>query len=170
MTKKSLLNSIATLMVATWCAYLSADPRARILDRLDQNDDGMIELSEFKAPDGRGRNGANKLLKRADTDSDGHISRDELDTMQAAITEKARTSLERRTRDLDNMFTEADTNADGLVSPEELRILAFTKMDKDSDGYVSKDELSKPDRPIMDRRLQRGDRPQQPHRPRFDAN
>ncbi|MBT3428145.1 MAG: hypothetical protein HOL98_15195 [Gammaproteobacteria bacterium] len=170
MTKKSLLNSIATLMVATWCAYLSADPRARILDRLDQNDDGMIELSEFKAPDGRSRNNANKLLKRADTDSDGSISRDELDAMQAEITEKARASLARRTRDLEIMFTEADTNADGLVSPEELRIVAFQKMDKNSDGYLSIDELRKPDRPIMDRRLQRGDRPYQQHRPRSDSN
>jgi len=92
MSEIKLLTSMAMLMIATWCSFLSADPRSRILDRLDQNDDGMIERSRLKAPDGRSRNSVNKPLKRADTD--GNINRDDLDTMQAEITEKARTNLE----------------------------------------------------------------------------
>ena len=164
------LTSIAILLVTTWCSFLSADPRARILDRLDQNNDGMIELSEFKAPNGQGRHGANKLLRKADTDSDGHISRDELVAMQTKFREQARASLERRTQDLDQMFTEADANEDELVSPEELRVVTFNKMDADSDGYLSMDELRKPARPIMNRRLRQGDRPHRQHRPRSESN
>ena len=160
-----LLTSATILIVITWCSFLSADPRTRILARIDQNGDGMIDQSEFKAPPHRGHNRAGGTLSRADTDHDGNISRDELDSMKTKIKEQVIANLERRVEDLDSMFTAADEDNDKLVSPEELRILAFQKMDSNADGFISVDEMRKPERPIMDQRSQRRGKPHLKHRP-----
>ena len=164
-----LLTSATILIVITWCSFLSADPRTRILARLDQNGDGMIDQSEFKVPPHRGHNGAGGMLSRADTDNDGNISRDELDSMKTKIKEQAKANLERRVEGLDSMFTAADADNDKLVSPEELRILAFQKTDSNKDGFISVDEMRKPERPIMDQRSRRGGKPHLKHRPDMES-
>jgi Ca2+-binding EF-hand superfamily protein len=129
----------------------------------------MIDQSEFKAPPHRGHNRAGGILSRADTDNDGNISRDELDSMKTKIKEQVIANLERRVEDLDSMFIAADADNDKLVSAEELRLLAFQKMDSNADGFISVEEMRKPERPIMDQRSQRAGKPHLKHRPDMES-
>jgi Ca2+-binding EF-hand superfamily protein len=85
--------------------------------------------------------------------------------MKTTIKEHARASLERRTLEVDTIFSEADSNGDQLVSTEELRMLAFKRMDANSDGFISIEEMRKPERPMMDQRSPRSGRPHLKHRP-----
>lgn len=139
-SKIKLQPSMAMPIVAPQWSFLFADSRAWIVARMDQNDGGIIDRSEFKAPNDRDRDGANKPHRRAGTDGAVNISRAELNAMQAQLTERARNNPEGRSKGLANLFAETDINADGIVFVEELRVVAFQKMDESSAGHVSMGE------------------------------
>lgn len=65
MSKAKLQTFMAMLVVAPWWSFLLANSRAYILERIDQNDAGMIDTGEFKAPNGRNPHSANKLLGKS---------------------------------------------------------------------------------------------------------
>ena len=56
---------------------------------------------------------------------------------------------------LEEMFTNSDTDHNGIVTSEEARLAAFNRIDENADGFLSKEELKNAKR---DRGHRGGDR------------
>lgn len=138
MKQPIFICALATILLAPVAA---ADPgerrKGRMLDRMDANDDGQITLDEFRGP---GRRGAG-LPGHADSDGDGNISIDELnlhlDEREVRQTERM---AEARARTTEH-FAAADSNGDGMVTPEEARAGAFARLDSNGDGALTREEM-----------------------------
>ena len=129
-TKFSTISLIAIILTLGFLAPSThADRAGRILDRLDDDGDGMISQAEFQTR-------RKTWLQRMDTDDNGAVSLEEvrlhLETRHAAMQEK-----------LEKKFLAADTNDDGQVTHDEMRLAAFNKIDKDEDGFLTEAEFRK---------------------------
>lgn len=57
----------------------AADGAARMIERMDGNEDGLLQLSEIPQRDG---DRAERMFERADADGDGEISEEEFDVVK----------------------------------------------------------------------------------------
>lgn len=122
---------IATALVASISTYTLANDRGdRIIDRLDTDGDNLISLEEFRFPSGRG----NMLLNKADLNDDGEITLDE-------ALEASSQRMAERQKKMQTKLTAMDTNADGVITAEEIRAHAFNRIDQDNDGFLSAEEF-----------------------------
>ena len=97
-----------------------------IQGRMDKNDDGSIDLSEFTNMD---------RLKQADTNGDGTLSQDEI---QAMVMKRI---VERQARRMTNRL---DVNGDGVVTIAEVekqKEKRFALLDRNDDGKLEQSEL-----------------------------
>jgi len=109
-----------------------------MLERMDDNKDGVISMEEFQSPmEGR--------MSRADADNDGAVTLNEIELHRA---ERMAEHEARRAEHVDKMtarFQAMDTDGSGGVTPEEARIAAFNHMDSNQNGSLSVDELRRPE-------------------------
>ncbi|UXN59076.1 EF-hand domain-containing protein [Phyllobacterium zundukense] len=94
--------------------------------KMDKNDDGAVDLSEFTNMD---------RLKQADTNGDGTLSQDEI---QAMVMKRI---VERQARRMTNRL---DVNGDGVVTIAEVekqKEKRFALMDRNDDGKLERSEL-----------------------------
>jgi Ca2+-binding EF-hand superfamily protein len=109
-----------------------------MLERMDDNKDGVISMEEFQSPmEGR--------MSRADADNDGAVTLNEIELHRA---ERMAEHEARRAEHVDKMtarFQAMDSDGSGGVTPEEARIAAFNHMDSNQDGSLSVDELRRPE-------------------------
>lgn len=108
-------------------------------ERLDRNDDGVVDRAEYEAS-------IEKFFKRADADGDGVVDADEAKKAvekAAARKAKAGEKMEKRLRRLDDDKDGKVTRAEALA-PQGW----FKRADKDGDGKVSKADLEE----TLDRR------------------
>ncbi len=139
--KKYTTLFITSLLAAAVSTTAFADRANKFLSRMDTNDDGKISLEEFPTREG-------KMLKRMDADEDGAVSREELNQhlqdMEANMEERwteAHAAIKEK-------FIAADSNQDGLVTADELRLETFNRADENGDGFLTAEELKSvgPDR------------------------
>ena len=113
----------------------------RAIQHLDDDGDGVISIEEFRTPNGR-------MLKRADMNCDGMITRDEIEqhhTARSAEMEQEQADrFVRRQERMDAHFAEMDSDGDGSITTDEARFAMFSRMDKNNDGYLSADEIKRP--------------------------
>ncbi len=94
--------------------------------KMDTNDDGAVDLSEFTNMD---------HLKQADTNGDGTLSQEEI---QAMVMKRI---VERQTRRMTNRL---DVNGDGVVTIAEVekqKEKRFALMDRNDDGKLEQSEF-----------------------------
>lgn len=94
--------------------------------KIDANDDGAVDLSEFTNID---------RLKQADTNGDGTLSKDEIDAMAM------KQLVERQARRITNRL---DANGDGVVTIAEVekqKAKRFALLDRNDDGKLEKSEF-----------------------------
>jgi Ca2+-binding EF-hand superfamily protein len=134
---------------------LSADhsPRLSMLERLDQDGDGLISLEEFNAGD---RVPGMRMLDRADADGDGAVTREEL---QASIDLAAEERRERIEQHMEQRFDALDEDGDGMIMRTELLEQAFSSLDANGDGFISEAEAQQARDRRRHRRGRRGDGP-----------
>jgi Ca2+-binding EF-hand superfamily protein len=88
-------------------AQANAPRLAKNFDQVDANGDGKVSREELEAAGKQARHARGKdWWKKVDADGDGSISREEADT-----------NAPRLAKD----FTQIDANADGKITPEELK-------------------------------------------------
>lgn len=122
------------LLTAT-CAFADAGAPGGSMQTLDADGDRLISLAEAQA-------GAPDLASRfskVDADRDGFLSVDEVIAAQPARDV-------RMVRNMDQDFSTADANADGMLTraeAEKMPIVSelFGEMDRDADGRVTLDEI-----------------------------
>lgn len=116
------------------------------LDEADTDNDGLISKSEFIAMKREGHGDRSQHFKNCDTSGNGAI---ELDEWKAFGKEREVGKLLAPSED---GFREADANADGGVSEDEMRTYmdakirvrkedAFLRMDRDRDGFLTREEM-----------------------------
>lgn len=119
-----------------------ADP-AEILERLDQNGDGVVTPDDV--PEGDRTERMLRRLERLDADGDGEVTLDELEQAKAKALARAerREDGGRKQRGKHRTFESRDADGDGRLSPEEFggQVARFQRLDSDGDGVVLRDEL-----------------------------
>lgn len=119
--KTILLGALALLAAAGAAQAQQRGPG------LDANGDGKITLQEFQASRG------DRMFRRMDADSDGKLSKAELQMM-----------LDRAPQGADAAFAMLDADKDGFVTRAEADAAAaalFARADTDGDGALSGDEI-----------------------------
>ena len=129
---------------------------------VDQTELGSM-LSDISEKTGVSLGDAKELFSQMDSNSDGSLSSDELDTgMQALMPPPPSTMEFAQSRGMggsggsqDDLFAKVDTDGDGAVSQDELKLLTdkieddtgqdlsedFAKLDTDGDGALSQTEF-----------------------------
>ncbi len=129
---------------------------------VDQTELGSM-LSDISEQTGVSLGDAKELFSQMDSNSDGSLSSDELDTgMQALMPPPPSTMEFAQSRGMggsggsqDDLFAKVDTDGDGAVSQDELKVLTdkieedtgqdlsedFAKLDTDGDGALSQTEF-----------------------------
>ena len=129
---------------------------------VDQTELGSM-LSDISEKTGVSLGDAKELFSQMDSNSDGSLSSDELDTgMQALMPPPPSTMEFAQSRGMggsggsqDDLFAKVDTDGDGAVSQDELKVLTdkieedtgqdlsedFAKLDTDGDGALSQTEF-----------------------------
>jgi len=111
-----------------------------MLDYLDTNGDGILDQGEFT-------NGTAKGFSDLDRDSDGFITKEEMDAVGAELSESegGNTFLGKAAGLLlSGLLMTMDENKDGQISKAEFNKgceSMFKKLDDNQDGQLNKDEL-----------------------------
>ena len=115
--------------------HKSGDHGSKRFERLDQDGDGLLTLEEFES---RG------ILARMAEDTDGALT---LEEAQAKVEARHKAKREwmaehhqMMTERLAERFAAADVDADGSLTPEEIRQAAFARLDSNGDGYIDAEE------------------------------
>jgi len=147
MTKARYILSLSLLGLALTVlspSSFAAEGRfqQRMLERMDNNEDGVISIEEFQPP-------IEDRMSRADADNDGAVTLDELKQQRVErMADKEAHRVERQAAGAEKMaerFLAIDTDGSGGVTPEEARLAAFNRMDSNQDGSLSVDELRRPE-------------------------
>ena len=106
----------------------------RLLEQFDKNKDGFIDRAE--APENM-----KQRFDRIDTNSDGKLSKEELQRVAGRLGSKPSTAA-----GPEALFRLVDTNSDGKLSKEELQnaVKILEKLDKNKDGVLDREELNPP--------------------------
>ncbi len=130
----------ATLMVALTGAA-QADRQDRLVNRLDENGDGLISIEEFQPPE----HGKRSPLMRADSNDDGVVTVDELNAANAERLVRMRERMEERHAEAAARLSEhagqLDQDGDGVITEAEARAILFNRLDQDGDGFLTAAEL-----------------------------
>lgn len=115
----------------------NASPQGAMFEDVDTNGDGSISKAEFDAYYSK-QNA--KHLREMNANKDGRIAPDE---MQGLL--KRDTRQNNGTANLDQRFSAADTNHDGVLDREEANAMPmlkyyFDKVDANKDGKVTRQE------------------------------
>ena len=151
--------AVATLLVAPVLLAQPGPPSTdrsppySMLERLDQDGDGLISLEEFNADD---RVPGMRMLDRADADGDGAVTREELRASIDVATEERR---ERIGRHMEQRFDAIDEDGDGVIMRTEVLEQAFYRLDANGDGFISEAEAQDARDRRRHRRGRRGDGP-----------
>ncbi len=121
--------------------------RERQFKRLDANGDGKIVLDEI--PEGRRAN-FERFFRRLDKDANGEVSLKEFRALPASPTNRPPLIAQPNRgpggppRFGDRLFQAIDTDADGTLSPDELKAAAksLKKLDRDGDGSITRREAA----------------------------
>ncbi len=117
---KALLVVAVLILMNAGIAYAGDD----MLDKLDTNRDGKIDIQEFTSA-------VSKTFQLYDKNGDGHLDLSEFSASQAADPKK--------------WFNEIDTNKDGKIDyPEFLEAATkwFKMSDTDRDGHLNRTEFN----------------------------
>ena len=132
---KKLAKNAAFILLAGVAMTAFGKPIDRMIEKLDNNEDGMISAEEFQPPRNRG------MMKYMDMNKDGVVTMDEINEQfgddQAKIALRKAATMARAK----DFFSVADIDGDGFVTEEEAQSAAFNRIDKNSDGYLTKGEL-----------------------------
>lgn len=109
----------------------------RMLNHLDEDGDNLISLDEFKSPPSRM---FSRMFNRMELGEDG-ITLDELQRRFEEQQEEHATRAERKHQKMLDHFNEMDTDGNGSVTPDEIKLARFNSMDTNNDGYISADEI-----------------------------
>lgn len=121
-------------------AYLGMDYLAKVmLEYLDTNGDGIIDHGEFTT-------GTEKGYSDLDHDSDGFITKAEMDAAGTSMAQEASSEFLGKASSflLSNLLLTMDDNKDGQISKAEFTKgceTMFKKLDANQDGQLSRDEL-----------------------------
>jgi hypothetical protein len=146
---KTTLSTCALALAAmcagaafTGTAFAKENPRAdspHDVLRADADGDGRVSRAEATAA---GSERAGEWFDKLDLDKDGYVTSDEIKQARATRHGDMKQKMEER-------FKNADTNADGQLSLDEVQAnlprLAdrFSALDTDKDGLLSKEELAR---------------------------
>jgi Ca2+-binding EF-hand superfamily protein len=114
-------------------------PRDHVM-RADTDGDGRVSRAEATAA---GSERSAEWFDKLDLDKDGYVTSDEMKQARATRRGDMKEKMEER-------FKEADVNADGQLSLDEVQAkmpkLAerFSTLDKDKNGFLTKSELQRP--------------------------
>lgn len=136
-TPLALTVAIAALGASLYAVAAEADPRpkmgARLFERLDQNQDGVIDSTERATlQDAR--------LRRADENRDGVVS----DQEQQRAEELAVHRDAIRQATLERRFRQLDADSDGTVTQEEFLNAhrpPLERADADGNGVITREEF-----------------------------
>jgi Ca2+-binding EF-hand superfamily protein len=121
LTRRSLiLNSVAIGLILVGSPALAAPKRSRVMELLDSDNDGTVDLAESKRA-------ASALFDKLDRDRDGTLDRRELRGHLSGA-----------------QFAAADPDKDGTLSKDEyLKAVEerFKAADRDNDGTLDEKEL-----------------------------
>ena len=135
------LSNMALILTACTLSLTSINAMARggerVLQKLDTNGDNMITLDEFQHEGRRGKG----RLERVDTNGDGAISVEEMTAAREAREAKMQEKMAERGERMTTAFSEMDSDSNGLVTQEEMRVYTFSRMDANDDGVLTADEL-----------------------------
>jgi hypothetical protein len=142
-TQITLKRLLALVIIACVSSFASAgDRQDRMISKLDQNGDGLISRDEFQSP--KGDPGA-RILERADLNDDGSVTIEEAQNAHAVHKAERKAEMTKREAEHDarfeQMMSKVDNDGDGIISPDEMRGMAFNRMDKNDDGFISADEF-----------------------------
>lgn len=143
----------AFLLASGFSLSAFAGPGDRIMEHLDTDGDNMITLEEFQPPGRRG----DRMLEKIDANGDGAVSLEEMQSARAEREARATERMAERADEMDSRFVEIDTDGDGLVTRDEMRLHQFSRMDENGDGVLTADEI-KPRRGMHGRGMRGGRR------------
>ncbi len=136
------IKLIAMALIASITSPVFAARGAKMMEKMDTDGDGLISQEEFQPPSNRA---GRMFLSDADTNDDGIITLDEArQAKERKMAEHQKKMAERQAKmsgRLEQMFAMMDTDSDGGVTREEMRLFAFGKIDQNQDGYLSMDEF-----------------------------
>lgn len=156
---KTPLITAAILMTLSGAAAADHPMRGdRVIERLDQNGDGLVSLEEFQPPGER----RSRMMIMADTNQDGIVTMDEIMARHAERMAEAEARRQKRQARFAAFIKDLDSDNNGIVTEAEARVATFNRMDEDEDGFISADEfrpdMNGPRRPRDGQRGQKGER------------
>jgi len=146
MQNRTLLKTFALLLVSLSLSTLAMakddGTRAeRFIQHLDADGDGQVSVDEFQP---RRRS----PFREADANNDGVVTLAEIEEQIKSRHEQREAAIENkmanRIAKLTEHFNVMDTNGDGGLSQEEMRLGAFNRMDENLDGYINANEVRPP--------------------------
>ncbi|HTN77178.1 MAG TPA: EF-hand domain-containing protein, partial [Pirellulaceae bacterium] len=137
-TMRKLICAALAWSIGSYAGSVLAQD-ANLFNKLDKNQDGVVAPDEVE---GEGKGLFERMLRNADANKDGKLSKDEF-----AKGLQARPAPENAARPgIEEILTRIDKNGDGKVSKDEApeRLAAgFERLDTNGDGTLDKAELGK---------------------------
>jgi len=109
---------------------------SQIIEQEDSNQDGVLSIDETSLTE--------EMFSDADTDSDGQVSKNELEQMLAnGPPPPPMGGMGSGGMDIESLFEEEDEDEDGMISVEESNVSSeiFSSIDTNQDGQISVEEM-----------------------------